>query len=157
MAAEATLTGVKITPLGDRVLVRPLEKEESRKSGLIIPDTATPSSVRYPSVEFGSAYKNLASSPRPRKPGVWPRPKVRTPAYFSQASVMRAWRNSAGLIGSPACEGVNARNDAARVTSGSARRSRRREVIKEETLDPRNTRREKLRVIGGNGAAFTFW
>lgn len=40
MAAEATLTGVKITPLGDRVLVRPVEKEESRRSGLIIPDTA---------------------------------------------------------------------------------------------------------------------
>ena len=40
MAAEATLTGVKITPLGDRVLVRPIEKEEARKSGLIIPDTA---------------------------------------------------------------------------------------------------------------------
>ena len=40
MAAEATLSGVKITPLGDRVLVRPSAKEESRKSGLIIPDTA---------------------------------------------------------------------------------------------------------------------
>ena len=38
--AEATLTGVKITPLGDRVLVRPAEKEEARKSGIIIPDTA---------------------------------------------------------------------------------------------------------------------
>lgn len=38
--AEAVLTDVKITPLGDRVLVKPVEKEESRKSGLIIPDTA---------------------------------------------------------------------------------------------------------------------
>ena len=38
--AEAVLTDVKITPLGDRVLVKPTEKEESRKSGLIIPDTA---------------------------------------------------------------------------------------------------------------------
>ena len=38
--AEAVLTGVKITPLGDRVLVKPAEKEESRKSGIIIPDTA---------------------------------------------------------------------------------------------------------------------
>ncbi len=38
--AEAVLTGVKITPLGDRVLVRPAEKDESRKSGIIIPDTA---------------------------------------------------------------------------------------------------------------------
>jgi chaperonin GroES len=38
--ADAVLTDVKVTPLGDRVLVRPVEKEESRKSGLIIPDTA---------------------------------------------------------------------------------------------------------------------
>ena len=37
---EATLSGVKITPLGDRLLVRPVEKNEERKSGLIIPDTA---------------------------------------------------------------------------------------------------------------------
>ena len=40
MAVEAVLTGVKISPLGDRVLVKPAEKDESRKSGLIIPDTA---------------------------------------------------------------------------------------------------------------------
>jgi chaperonin GroES len=38
--ADAVLTGVKITPLGDRVLVRPAEKEEARRSGIIIPDTA---------------------------------------------------------------------------------------------------------------------
>src|SRR3954471_18267580 len=38
--AEAVLTGVKIAPLGDRVLVRPAEKDEARKSGIIIPDTA---------------------------------------------------------------------------------------------------------------------
>ena len=38
--ADAVLTGVKITPLGDRVLVRPADKGEARKSGIIIPDTA---------------------------------------------------------------------------------------------------------------------
>lgn len=38
--ADAVLTGVKISPLGDRVLVRPADKGESRKSGIIIPDTA---------------------------------------------------------------------------------------------------------------------
>ncbi len=38
--ADAVLTGVKITPLGDRVLVRPADKAETRKSGIIIPDTA---------------------------------------------------------------------------------------------------------------------
>jgi chaperonin GroES len=37
---EAVLEGVKITPLGDRVIVRPAEKEEAKRSGIIIPDTA---------------------------------------------------------------------------------------------------------------------
>ena len=38
--ADAVLTGVKLTPLGDRVLVRPAEKGETHRSGIIIPDTA---------------------------------------------------------------------------------------------------------------------
>lgn len=37
---EATLTNVKIQPLGDRVLVKPQEAKETRKGGIIIPDTA---------------------------------------------------------------------------------------------------------------------
>jgi len=37
---EATLTKVKIQPLGDRVLVKPLEQKEVKKGGIIIPDTA---------------------------------------------------------------------------------------------------------------------
>jgi chaperonin GroES len=37
---DAVLTKVKIKPLGDRVLVRPLEKEKQERSGIIIPDTA---------------------------------------------------------------------------------------------------------------------
>ena len=32
---------LNIKPLGDRVLVRPISKEEKTKSGIIIPDTAT--------------------------------------------------------------------------------------------------------------------
>ena len=40
MAAEATLTNVKIQPLGDRILVKPLEAKEVKKGGIIIPDTA---------------------------------------------------------------------------------------------------------------------
>ena len=40
MAAEATLTNVKIQPLGDRVLVKPIETKESKRGGIIIPDTA---------------------------------------------------------------------------------------------------------------------
>jgi len=38
--AEATLSKVKIQPLGDRVLVQPLEAKEVKKGGIIIPDTA---------------------------------------------------------------------------------------------------------------------
>ena len=38
--AEATLTKVKIAPLGDRVLVKPVESKEVKKGGIIIPDTA---------------------------------------------------------------------------------------------------------------------
>ena len=37
---EAVLTKVKVRPLGDRVLVKPVEKEKQERSGLIIPDTA---------------------------------------------------------------------------------------------------------------------
>ena len=38
--AEATLTKVKIQPLGDRVLVKPVEAKETKRSGIIIPDSA---------------------------------------------------------------------------------------------------------------------
>ena len=38
--AEATLTKVTIQPLGDRVLVKPIEQKEMKKGGIIIPDTA---------------------------------------------------------------------------------------------------------------------
>jgi chaperonin GroES len=37
--AEATLSKVKIQPLGDRVLVQALEAKEVKKGGIIIPDT----------------------------------------------------------------------------------------------------------------------
>ena len=35
-----TATKVKIQPLGDRVIVKPLELKEVKKGGIIIPDTA---------------------------------------------------------------------------------------------------------------------
>ena len=37
---EATLTKIKLQPLGDRVLVKPLEQKEMKRSGIIIPDSA---------------------------------------------------------------------------------------------------------------------
>ena len=36
----ATLTATSVKPLGDRVLVEPLEAEEVTKSGIYLPDTA---------------------------------------------------------------------------------------------------------------------
>lgn len=36
----AVATAKKIKPLGDRVLVKPIEKEDEKKGGIIIPDTA---------------------------------------------------------------------------------------------------------------------
>jgi chaperonin GroES len=37
---EETTVAAKIQPVGDRVVVKPVAKEETTKSGLIIPDTA---------------------------------------------------------------------------------------------------------------------
>jgi chaperonin GroES len=39
-AQEETSVAAKIQPVGDRVVVKPIAKEETTKSGLIIPDTA---------------------------------------------------------------------------------------------------------------------
>jgi len=36
----ATATAVRLRPLGDRVIVKPIEKKDEIRSGLIIPDTA---------------------------------------------------------------------------------------------------------------------
>ena len=36
----AILTATSIKPLGDRVLVEPLDREETTKSGIVLPDTA---------------------------------------------------------------------------------------------------------------------
>lgn len=36
----AILTATSIKPLGDRVLVEPLEREDVTKSGIVLPDTA---------------------------------------------------------------------------------------------------------------------
>ena len=34
------LTSTKIRPLGDRVVVKPIQREEVTKSGIVLPDTA---------------------------------------------------------------------------------------------------------------------
>lgn len=35
-----TITATSIVPMGDRVVIKPLEKEEVTKSGIVLPDTA---------------------------------------------------------------------------------------------------------------------
>jgi chaperonin GroES len=35
-----TVSATSITPMGDRVVVKPLEREEVTKSGIVLPDTA---------------------------------------------------------------------------------------------------------------------
>lgn len=37
---EATMSKIKLQPLGDRVLVKPVEQKESKRGGIIIPETA---------------------------------------------------------------------------------------------------------------------
>ena len=36
----ATATATKLRPLGDRVVVKPMAREEMTKSGIVLPDTA---------------------------------------------------------------------------------------------------------------------
>ena len=38
--ATASRTRTKLQPLGDRVVVKPLEREEMTRSGIVLPDTA---------------------------------------------------------------------------------------------------------------------
>jgi chaperonin GroES len=38
--AAATATSKKLRPLGDRVVIKPVAREEMTKSGIVIPDTA---------------------------------------------------------------------------------------------------------------------
>ena len=38
--ATATVSATKLRPLGDRVVVKPLQREEMTKSGIVLPDTA---------------------------------------------------------------------------------------------------------------------
>ena len=40
MATAEAPANLKLTPLGDRVVVQPLGREETTKSGIVLPDTA---------------------------------------------------------------------------------------------------------------------
>lgn len=48
----------KIRPLGDRVLVRPTQREETTKSGLVLPDTAKEKPQRGEVIAVGAGRMN---------------------------------------------------------------------------------------------------
>lgn len=54
----ATQTAVKLAPLGDRVVVQPASREETTKSGLVIPDTAKEKPQRGTVVAVGAGRKD---------------------------------------------------------------------------------------------------
>ena len=50
----ATAVDVKLRPLGDRVLVKPIGREETTKSGIVLPDTAKEKPQRGTVVAVGA-------------------------------------------------------------------------------------------------------
>jgi chaperonin GroES len=62
---------MQITPLGDRILVRPLEAEEKTKGGIILPDTAKekPQEGRVVAVGKGKVLDDGKVQPLEVKPG----------------------------------------------------------------------------------------
>ncbi len=56
--SNGTATAVKLSPLGDRVVVQPASREETTKSGLVIPDTAKEKPQRGTIVAVGEGRKD---------------------------------------------------------------------------------------------------
>lgn len=54
----ATTTVLKLRPLADRVVVRPLEREEMTKSGIVLPDTAREKPMRGTIVAAGDGRRD---------------------------------------------------------------------------------------------------
>jgi chaperonin GroES len=55
---NGTATAVKLEPLGDRVVVQPSGREETTKSGIVIPDTAKEKPQRGMVVAVGKGRKD---------------------------------------------------------------------------------------------------
>jgi chaperonin GroES len=56
--ASATEIAAKLRPLGDRVVVRPSSREETTKSGIVIPDTAKEKPQRGTIVAVGEGRRD---------------------------------------------------------------------------------------------------
>jgi len=55
---NGTETSVKLAPLGDRVVVQPATREETTKSGIVIPDTAKEKPQRGTIVAVGKGRRD---------------------------------------------------------------------------------------------------
>jgi chaperonin GroES len=55
---NGTVTAVKLQPLGDRVVVQPAEREETTKSGIVIPDTAKEKPQRGSVIAIGQGRRD---------------------------------------------------------------------------------------------------
>jgi chaperonin GroES len=68
---EKEEVSMQITPLGDRILVKPLEAEEKTKGGIILPDTAKekPQEGRVVAVGKGKVLEDGKVQPLEVKPG----------------------------------------------------------------------------------------
>ncbi|MCC7023799.1 MAG: co-chaperone GroES [Thermomicrobiales bacterium] len=55
---NGTATAVKLEPLGDRVVVQPQSREETTKSGIVIPDTAKEKPQRGTVVAVGKGRRD---------------------------------------------------------------------------------------------------
>jgi chaperonin GroES len=53
-----TMTQIKLKPLGDRVVVKPATREETTKSGIVLPDTAKEKPQRGTVVAVGEGRKD---------------------------------------------------------------------------------------------------
>jgi chaperonin GroES len=56
---------MKIKPLGDRVVVRPIEAEEKTAGGIVIPDTAREKSLQGEVIAVGPGVLNKKGERRP--------------------------------------------------------------------------------------------
>jgi chaperonin GroES len=54
----ATSTAVKLQPMGDRVVVQPAGREETTKSGIVIPDTAKEKPQRGTVIAIGKGRRD---------------------------------------------------------------------------------------------------
>ena len=55
---NGTATAVKLQPLGDRVVVQPASREETTKSGIVIPDTAKEKPQRGSVIAVGAGRRD---------------------------------------------------------------------------------------------------